>query len=201
MNKILPGCLFGLVLVGTACAPAQADSVSVQSASPFDLRQAAIERSVLNLKTRLNLTSGQEVVVKAAMEGIMNLCPGAKTVDQTIKEILDPEQKIAWEQIKEAAMESSARSVAQRQANNIETTLQTGAAQEEQLRAAFYRAAFDDLRQGSGIRIRTREDVLAKVLNPDQLTTYHRRILGRLQIAKWDLRASIPGDTTDTIRY
>jgi hypothetical protein len=207
------GCLFGLVLAGAAslicqhhfgareAAQTQADAVSVQSPSPFDARQAAIERSILSLKSRLNLTSGQEIAVNTAMEGMLNFRPGAKTVDQTMKEILDPEQKIAWEQIKEASMESSARSLAQRQVNDVDTTLPLGLTQEEQLRAAFYRAALDDLRQGSGIRIRTREDVLAKVLSPDQLTTYHRRILDRLQIAKLDLRASVPGVTTETIRY
>jgi hypothetical protein len=182
-------------------APVQADSVSVQSSSPFDMRQAAIERSFLDIKSRLNLTSGQSIAVKAAIEGVVNFRPGVKTVDQTMKEVLDPEQKTAWEQIKEVSMESSARNLAKRQVNDVAAILQLSAAQSKQLEAAFYRAALDDLSQGSGIRIRTKEDVLAKVLSQDQLTTYHRRLLDRLQIAKWDFHASIPGGMMDSLRF
>jgi hypothetical protein len=72
-------------------------SVSTPSFVTDSVQEAHIAQELLRLKSRLNLTPEQEAAVKAAMEGICNNSPNAKTVDETMSDILNPEQKAIWQ--------------------------------------------------------------------------------------------------------
>ena len=122
------------------------------------------QEKLLLLKSRLYLTPDQEAQIKAAMDaedkyttemaskmysggGINFPNPKdsmpAKSVDQTISDILTPEQKPAYDQMKTDEKNSAAETMASVEMNQMSPLLQLSDAQKDQVYSAIYQSQLD----------------------------------------------------------
>ncbi len=143
------------VAATTPDSGAMAGMVSAQMA------QASDQKFRL-LNSRLHLTPEQQAAVKAAMdeESKRNAAMAAKmmaggkidprvnlkdmkTVEQTLDQILTPDQKTAYEQMKTDQKNSAAETMATIEMNQISPLLQLSDAQKDQVGTALYQAQLD----------------------------------------------------------
>jgi hypothetical protein len=164
------------------------------------VQQAHIEQELLRFKSRLNLSAEQEDALKAAMEGVVNALENhtsiTKTVQQALDEILNPQQKAAYQQMLDDDEKAQADTLATSQTNQLAGLLQLTDAQKDQVYAAYYQmnlddqknmkelhtsAAFNDFLDGQA---KEKEDAMAKILTPDELSTYTQEVESQLQAQK-----------------
>ncbi len=178
------------------------------------------------LKSRLRLTPDQETALKAAMdseekmqsEGASALLNGGKidpsaykglkTVDQTLNEILSPDQKTAYQQLKTDEKNSSAEMMASVQMNQVAPMLQLNDAQKDQMVSAleqvqlsasdpaWIKANVTNMTDPAAIlqaQQKARNDALAKILSPDQLATYEQQAQAQLTMQQQMMQQFHPG--------
>jgi len=211
-----------LKTASTAPAPA---AVPVQSAGMANIMEAGlaqhIEQELLLLKTRLHLTPDQELAVKFALEAeaerakemtakmfsggkidpqTMADIKNAKTVDQTLNDILTPDQKTAYQQIQTDQKNSAVEMAATVEVNQMSPLLQLSDSQKDQAYSALAQVQADmqdpnwikanmstrptDPTAILDAQAKAKEDALAKILTPDQLATYHQQAQGQLDMQK-----------------
>ena len=194
------------------------------------------ETKLLLLKSRLHLTPEQEAAVKAAMdqeekrteESASKMFSGGKidpqtmaaefkdvkTVDQTLNDILTPEQKTAYQQmqadqktayqqLKTDQKNSATETMATNEMNQISPLLQLSDSQKDQVYTALYQVQQNaqdpnwiknNMTASPGspanpsafldAQAKAKEDALAKILTPDQLATYHQQAQSQLDMQK-----------------
>jgi hypothetical protein len=184
------------------------------------------------LKTRLHLTPEQEAAVKAAMEqenklgeemmakfssgkvdprdpqtmtDLKAMTEDTKTVDQTLNDILTPDQKTAYQQMQTDQQNSAQESMALSETNQLAPLLQLTDSQKDQVDAALYQL---NTQGANGIKstsvnpsdptafldgqAQAKEDALAKILTPDQLAVYHQQAQSQLQTQKAMMQKLMP---------
>jgi len=180
------------------------------------------ETKLLLLKSRLHLTPEQEAAVKAAMdqeekrteESASKMFSGGKidpqtmaaefkdvkTVDQTLNDILTPEQKTAYQQMQADQKNSAAEMMATVEMNQISPLLQLSDSQKDQVYSALAQVQSDSTDPNwiknnvanistnplaiLDAQAKAKEDALAKILTPDQLATYHQQAQSQLDMQK-----------------
>jgi len=178
------------------------------------------EQQLLLLKARLHLTPEQETAVKAALdeeakrgeEMMSKITSGGKidptaiaelknikSVDQTLNDILTPDQKTAYQQMKTDQKNSAMEMVATAEMNQISPLLQLSDSQKDQVYSALYQVHLDttdpawiknnlsnptDPTAILEAQAKAKEDALAKILSPDQLATYHQQVQSQLDMQK-----------------
>ncbi|MCE0522653.1 MAG: hypothetical protein LV480_07055 [Methylacidiphilales bacterium] len=190
------------------------------------------QEKLLLLNSRLHLTPEQEAAVKVAMDAedkmgeemmtkfgtgkfdpkdpkvqaeIMALSQGTKTVDQTLNEILTPDQKTAYQQMQAEQQSSSQQSTAVFQMSQLAPLLQLSDAQKDQVSNALYQfdANLSQRMKTNGTdpianleaEAKAKEDALAKILTPEQLATYHQQAQSQLDAQKAMLQKMMPAIT------
>ena len=175
--------------VATAGPRAEGNTGPVKDAA---LQEAYILREVADLKSQLQLTPAQEAVLKTTMESVVQACtshtPIVKTVDQAFKEILNPQQELAWQDIKEESPKVEAELMATNEMVSAAKLLHLNAAQKDKVWTALYQIALDAPTRMKSIRspfelasafeteAQAKEIALAKILTPDQYAIYTQDI-------------------------
>jgi hypothetical protein len=192
------------------------------------------EEQLLLLKSRLHLTPDQEAAVKAALdeeakrgeEMAAKMFSGgkidpqslgdlknAKTVDQTLNDILTPDQKAAYQQMKTDQKTSATEMVATSEMNQVAPLLQLSDSQKDQVYSAFYQVQTDmqdpnwiktNMAAGGATnptaildaQAKAKEDALSKILTPDQLATYHQQAQAQLDLQKSMMQKFSPATVT-----
>jgi hypothetical protein len=179
------------------------------------------ETKLLLLKSRLHLTPEQEAAVKAAMDEeakraeemaskmfsggkidpqAMADLKNLKTVDQTLNDILTPEQKTTYQQIQTDEKNSAAEMTASVEMNQIAPLLQMSDSQKDQVYSALAQAQLDaqdpnwiknnvPTSSSNPLAIldaeaKAKEAALSKILTPDQLAAYQQQAQSQLDMQK-----------------
>ena len=123
-----------------------------------------------------------------------------KSVDQTLNDILTPDQKTAYQQMKTDQKNSAAETTASVEMNQISPLLQLTDSQKDQVYSALAQVQLDT-QDPTWIKnnvttsptnplamldaqAKAKEDALAKILTPDQLATYHQQAQSQLDMQK-----------------
>lgn len=130
-----------------------------------------------------------------AMADLKNL----KTIDQTLNDILTPEQKTAYQQMQTDQKNSAAETMASVEMNQVAPLLQLSDSQKDQVYNALAQAQVDsqdptwvknNVSNSSDptalleAQAKAKEDALSKILTPDQLATYHQQAQSQLDMQK-----------------
>lgn len=175
------------------------------------------EQRLQLLRVRLNLTPEQEAAVKAAMDeeakmgedAVTRMFKGGKidpqamadlqkqkTVDKTLEDVLSPEQKTAYTQMKSDEKTSQAETSATLEMNQMSPLLQLSETQKDQVYNALYQLRTnpgESAKPAPGntsptayldAQAQAKEAALAKVLTPEQLATYHEQAQSQLDLQK-----------------
>jgi len=179
-----------------------------------------LDEQLMLLKARLHLTPDQEAAVRKALEEegargeemAAKLFAGGKidpqaikdlkankTVDQTLDEVLSPEQKTAYQQLKTDQKNSQAETMASYEMNQMTPLLQLNDSQKDQVYNALYQVQQQQSDPnwlktvGNGAtdpsaimdaQAKAKEDALSKILTPDQLATYHKQAQDQINMQK-----------------
>jgi hypothetical protein len=174
------------------------------------------------LKARLHLTPDQEAAVQAAMDAeakrteemTAKIMAGGKvdmqaltaemkdtkSVEQTLNDILTPDQKTAYQQMKTEQKNSSAETSASFEMNQVAPLLQLNDTQKDQVANALYQVQLNSqdpawIKQNVTVgasnplaildaEAKAKEDALAKILTPDQLAAYHQQAQSQLTMQR-----------------
>ena len=120
---------------------------------------------------------------------------GRKGVDKTLNEILTPEQKTTYQQIQDDEKKCTAETMATFQMNQLAPALQLSETQKDQVYAALYQAQMNPQTSPPGsnpsnpasyldAQAKAKEDALAKILTPEQMTTYRQQSQSQLDMQK-----------------
>lgn len=192
------------------------------------LAQQHAERMQM-LKRRLHLTPEQEAAVQAAMDeegkqagematkfmsggkidpkSVADL-KGMKSVDQTLNDILSPDQKTAYTQMKADQKSSAAETTASFEMNQMAPLLQLSETQKDQVSTALYQVQLDTqdpnwIKNNAAVtagnptaildaQAKAKEDALAKILTPDQLAQYHQQAQAQLDLQRSMMQKFMP---------
>ena len=148
--------------------------------------------------------AGEKIDMKSLGEDMKNL----KTVDQTLEEILTPDQKTAYKQMQTDQKNSSAEMIAASEMTQVSPLLQLSDAQKDQVESALYQVQLDTQdpdwiknnagsTAGNPLAIReaqekAKEDALAKILSPDQLATYRQEAQSKLKMEEEMMQKFMP---------
>ncbi|HEV3271312.1 MAG TPA: hypothetical protein VGZ93_03940 [Candidatus Methylacidiphilales bacterium] len=163
------------------------------------------QQRLLLLQTRLKLTPDQQAKIKAAMDADAQArrslmqqmfrnngavdpaaAAAANTLDQTLADVLTPEQKTAYQQLQTDEQSSRADMAATAQVDQMMPLLQLSDSQKEQVYNALYQAQatapdpttlITNPNAASVIasQAQTTQAALAKVLTPDQMALYQQQ--------------------------
>jgi hypothetical protein len=216
-----------------SAAPAPAPSAA--PANPFAnmggmmktiMKQRTDSRFAL-MKSRLHLSPEQEAAVKAALdeeaeqseEMTSKMFSGGKvdpqamadlkahkSVDQTLNDILNPEQKTQYQQMKTDEKNSAAETMASVEMNQLGPALQLNDSQKDQVYSALAQVQLQAtdptwIKQNAtasdpvailDAQAKAKEDALAKILTPDQLATYHQQAQSQLTMQKAMMQKFMP---------
>lgn len=202
-----------------APAPAPAQQNPGFSAMMKAGMEQQIATKLLMLKTRLHLTPEQEAAVKQALEEenkrgaemVAKMMSGGKidpqamanmkgvtSLDQTLNQILTPDQQAAYTQMKTDQKNSAAEMMASVELNQLSPLLQLTDAQKDQVYNALAQATLQtqdpnwikaNANAGNpsafmDAQAKAKEDALAKILTPDQLATYKQQEQSQLDMQK-----------------
>jgi hypothetical protein len=205
-----------------ATDPAPANPMAGMAGFMKTAMEQHTQQQLLLLKARLHLTPEQEVAVKAALDAeakrgeemqskmfsggkidplaVAAEFKGVKTLDQTLDDILTPDQKTTYQQMKTEQKNSATEMMANVELNQISPYLQLSETQKDQVYNALYQAQLDTqdpnwIKNNVGAnatnptaildaQAKAKEDALAKVLTPDQLATYHQQAQSQLEMQR-----------------
>ncbi len=150
------------------------------------------------------LLAGQKIDMKSLMKDTQNF----KTADQTIQDVLTPDQKTAYTQIQNDQKKSQAETSASFEMNQVAPMLNLSETQKDQVESALYQVQIDsgtsDWRkkyQGTpssdptaymDAEEKAKEDALSSVLTPDQMTTYRQQAESQLNMQKAMMKKFMP---------
>ncbi len=202
-------------LKSTAASPAPAPSNSMTNIMKGAMAQQQQQRLLL-LESRLHLTPDQITAVTAALdeeskrgeEAAAKMMAGGKvdmtdfknfkSVDQTLNDILTPEQKTEYQQMQTDQKNSAAETMATMELNQISPLLQLSDSQKDQVYSALYQAQTDtqdpawikknmntsDPATFLEAQAKAKSDALSKILTPDQMTVYQQQAQSQLNMQK-----------------
>ena len=188
------------------------------------------------LKSRLHLTPEQEAAVKEAMDyeskrteemtakifsgekidaqaltKSMSDPNAPKSVEQTLSDILSPDQKTTYQQMEDEEKKSTTETMATAEMNEMAPALQLSETQKDQVYTALYQlqASMTDpatyqnnpaINPTNPISIlefqaKAKEAALAKILTPEQLATYHQQAQSELEMQKAMMQKLTPSTT------
>jgi hypothetical protein len=188
------------------------------------------EAKFRRLIKRLNLTDDQQAALKAAMDAedkrtedmtakmfaggkvdpaaVAAEMKNVKSVDQTLNDILTPDQKTTYTQMKTEEKANNAEAMASLEMNQMATSLNLSDVQKDQVGSALYQNQLNmqdpawikaNLPSGGSdplaiidAQAKAKEDALAKVLTPDQLATYHQQAQAQLAMQKSIMQKFMP---------
>jgi len=191
------------------------------------------QEQLLLLKSRLHLTPEQEAAVKAALDeegkraeemaakmlsggkidpqAMADLKNNAKSLDQTLNDILTPDQKTAYEQMKTDQKNSAAEMMVTVEMNQVSPLLQLNDSQKDQVYNALYQVQLDtqdpnwvknnvttastDPLAILDAQAKAKEDALSKILTPDQMTAYQQQVQNQLNMQKAMMQKFMPAQT------
>lgn len=152
-------------------------------------------------------------VMKDAMKNAANMI-AYKSPDQTLEEMLTPDQKTAYQQMKDEEKKSNVETMATFEMNQLAPTLGLTEAQKDQVFSVLCQnqmdmqdpesikkmSATDPSNPGAFLEARekAKEDALAKVLTPDQLSIYHQQMQSQLQMQKTMMQKFMPAGAATT---
>ncbi len=161
-----------------------------------------IDQQLLLYKSRLNLTPEQEATLRAAMEDSYHGFIGWKKVDQMFADMLNPDQKVAYQQMKDDQKKGEAETSATSGTNQVALLIHLTDAQKDQVYSALYQLNLDS--QGRQVifnpadpasylddQAKATENALAKILTPEQLATYHQQAQSQVQMQKARMQQSL----------
>jgi len=183
------------------------------------------------LVARLHLTDEQQATLKEAMDAedkrteemtakmfaggkidptaVAAEMKGTKSVDQTLNDILTPDQKTTYTQMKSDEKTNNAEAMASLEMNQMATSLNLTDTQKDQVGSALYQNQLNmqdpawmkanmptanpaDPTAIIDAQAKAKEDALAKVLTPDQLATYHQQAQSQLAMQKSIMQKFMP---------
>jgi len=192
------------------------------------------QEQLLLLESRLHLTPEQIVAVKAAMDEeakrgeemaakmfaggkidpqTMADLKNIKSVDQTLNDILTPDQKTAYQQMQAEEKTSSQESTAVFQMNQLAPLLQLTDSQKDQVSSALYQVQVNSQDPNwiknnpvnpsnptafLDAQAKAKEAALAKILTPDQLATYQQQAQSQLDAQKAMMQKFMPPTAAST---
>jgi hypothetical protein len=192
------------------------------------------EEKFQRLVKRLNLTDDQQATLRAAMDAedkrteemtakmlaggkvdpaaVAAEMKGTKSVEQTLNDMLTPDQKTTYTQMKTDEKANNAEAMASMEMNQMATSLNLSDAQKDQVGSALYQNQLNmqdpawikanmpstpgDPLAMIDAQAKAKEDALAKVLTPDQLATYHQQAQSQLAMQKTIMQKFMPAATT-----
>lgn len=182
------------------------------------------EQKLQLLIKRLHLTPDQIAKLEAAFDGqdkateamTAKMFSGGKidpqamaqfkTVDQTLNDILTPDQKTAYQQVQAEEKSNSAETVASMELNQMSPGLQLSDTQKDQVYTALYQAQMDatdpnwiknNVNPGNPSSIMDaqaadKDAALAKILTPDQMATYRQQEQSQMAMQKSMMQSFMP---------
>ena len=186
------------------------------------------EEELLMLESRLHLTPDQIAAVKAAMDAegkraeemaakmfsggkidpqAMADLKNFKSLDQTLKAILTPEQQTEYAQMQTDQKNSAAETMASVQMNQIAPLLQLSDSQKDQAYSALAQSQLDtqdpnwiknnvpnssDPMAVLQAQAKAKEDALSKILTPDQMAIYNQQAQSQLAMQQAMMRKFMP---------
>jgi hypothetical protein len=189
------------------------------------------QAKMLLLKSRLHLTPDQEAAVQAAMDAegkrteemtakmfaggkidqkaLADEMKNTKSVEQTLNDVLTPDQKTTYQQMKADESANNAETSASFEMNQMAPLLNLSDAQKDQVGSALYQTQMNmqdpawlkanmpsnpsDPLAIIDAQAKAKEDALAKILTPDQLATYHQQAQSQLALQKSMMQKFMPG--------
>jgi hypothetical protein len=131
-----------------------------------------------------------------------------KSVDQTLNDILTPDQKTDYQQMKTDQKTSAAETMATVEMNQISPLLQLSDAQKDQVSTALMQVQLNsqdptwiknNMTTGSTnpntileAQAKAKEDALSKILTPDQMTTYQQQAQAQLKMQEAMMQKFMP---------
>ena len=212
-----------------APAPAPANPMAGMAGLMKAGMQQHNDEQLLLMEARLHLTPEQIVAVKAALEAqskqgeeiaakmfsggkmdaqAMADLKNVKTLDQTLNDILTPDQKTAYQKMKTDQKNSAAETVASYEVNQMAPLLSLSDTQKDQVYSTLAQVQLDtqdpawiknanvapgDPAAMMDAQAKAKEDALAKILSPDQLATYHQQAQNQLAMQKAMMKNFMPG--------
>jgi hypothetical protein len=182
------------------------------------------QTKLLLLESRLHLTPDQITAVTAALDeeskrgqemaakmfsgGKIDMTDyqNVKSVDQTLNDILTPDQKTAYAQMQTDQKNSATETVASMEMNQVAPLLQLSDSQKDQVYSALYQVQQDSTDPNwikanvsttnptaiLDAQEKAKEDALAKILSPDQMTTYQQQAQSQLAMQKAMMQKFMP---------
>jgi hypothetical protein len=187
------------------------------------------QEQLLMLKARLHLTPEQEALVKAAMDedskraqdvAAKMLSSGkfdpqalaalrnVKSVDQTLDDVLSPDQKTAYAQMKTDQQNSAVETAATNEVNQMSPILQMSDSQKDQAYSALAQVQ-TEVQDPNWIKAnvptnpndpfavmeaqsKAKEDAMSKILTPDQMATYTQQTESQIAMQKLIMQKFMP---------
>jgi hypothetical protein len=137
---------------------------------------------------------------------------GAKSVEQTLNDILTPDQKTTYQQMQSDEKANNAEAMASMEMNQMATSLDLTDAQKDQVGSALYQNQLNmqnpawikanmstnpsDPLAIINAQAQAKEAALAKVLTPDQLAIYQQQAQSQLAMQKTIMQKFMPASGT-----
>jgi hypothetical protein len=182
------------------------------------------------LEKRLHLTPDQVAKIKAAMDAESKRTEemttkmfsgqkvdfksltangqGIESAEQTIQDVLTPDQKTAYQQMKSDQKTSAAESMASMEMNQVAPLLNLSDSQKDQVETALYQVQLNTQdpswiqKNASNVasnptailnaQEKAKEDALASILTPDQLVTYKQQAQAQLNLQTTMMQKFMP---------
>ncbi len=149
------------------------------------------------------MLSGQKVNIQDMMKDAKNIKP----VEQTIQDLLTPDQKVAYKKMQDDQKTSQAESSASMEMNQIAPLLNLSDTQKDQVESALYQVHLDsgspdfakkyptdpaDPLSFMGAQEKAKEDALASILTPDQMAAYKQQTESQLNMQRNMMKKFMP---------
>jgi hypothetical protein len=164
------------------------------------------------LIARLHLTPDQVSKIKAAMDSatqqaqdtaakmfsggkvdlqsLAAVGQSAQSVDQVMQGVLTPDQQTAYQQMQADQKTSAAETAAAVQMNQMAPLLNLNDSQKDQVETALYQAQLST--PDPAAQQQAKEQALAKILTPDQMSTYQQQVQSQQQMMRGIMQSFIP---------
>ena len=150
------------------------------------------------------MLSGQKIDMQALVKDAGKI----KSADQTIQEVLTPDQKTAYQSMQADEKKSRAETSASLEMNQVAPMLNLNENQKDQVESALYQVQIDSqdpkwLQQHSSstpgdptayldAEEKAKEDALTSILTPDQMTAYKQQQQSQLDMQKAMMKKFMP---------
>jgi len=155
--------------------------------------------------------SGQKVDIQSMMKDAGKF----KSVEQTLQDILTPDQKTAYKAVQAEQKKTQAETTASMEMNQVAPLLNLSENQKDQVESALYQVQIDSQdpkwmqQHGSGTpgdptsymdaELKAKEDALSSILTPDQMAAYKQQQESQLNMQKAMLKKFMPAGGFSTV--